>query len=276
MNSKRIQFRESEIHYQVAGNGKPVMLLHGFAEDGRIWKQMAARLAETYTVIVPDIPGSGQSGMLADEHAGMDGYAEAINAVLLAEKIEKVVIIGHSMGGYIALAFAEKYPEKLNALGLFHSSAYADDAAKVETRQKAIEFIKQNGAAAFLKTSIPGLFADTEKSKQHIDILLGQGKTFTDAALMQYYESMIARPDRTAVLKQLDKPIFFLMGEHDKAVPFQHSLEQSHIPSLAHIHILRNSAHMGMLEESADSFDAVAHFLQTVYVLIIKADSIFE
>ena len=108
MNSKKIRLREIEIHYRVAGNGQPVMLLHGFAEDGRIWDQMASHLSETYTVIAPDIPGSGQSGMLADEHAGMNGYAEAIHAIFVAEKIEKAVMIGHSMGGYIGLGFAEK------------------------------------------------------------------------------------------------------------------------------------------------------------------------
>jgi len=83
------------------------------------------------------------------------------------------------MGGYISLAFAEKYKNKLTGLGLFHSSAYADDATKIETRRKGIEFIKTNGPLAFLKTSIPGLFADTEKSKAEINLLIDRAKTFS-------------------------------------------------------------------------------------------------
>jgi pimeloyl-ACP methyl ester carboxylesterase len=266
MSTKTFSFFNSQVSYRVRGKGAPVMLLHGFAEDGSIWDELADKLSARYRLIIPDIPGSGSSTLLSNDQAGMEGYADAMHALLEKESIEQCSIIGHSMGGYIALAFAEKYPAKLNALGLFHSSAYADDAAKIETRQKAIGFIEQNGAAAFLKTSIPGLFADAEKSNAEIAILLEKGKTFSSEALIQYYESMMARPDRTYLLKTLGVPILFIMGQHDKAVPFEHSLQQSHLPKQAHIHILRQSAHMGMLEEREKSFEVSAHFLQTVYV----------
>lgn len=266
MESKNCIFFDRRISYRVVGSGKPVLLLHGFAEDGNIWNGLAEKLSGDHQLIIPDIPGSGDSALLDDANAGITGYADAVNAILEKENISSCIFIGHSMGGYIALAFAEKYPGKIEALGLFHSSAYADDAAKIETRKKGIEFIKQNGAAAFLKTSIPGLFADAEKSKPFIDKLIEKGKAFTNQALIQYYESMIARPDRTSVVRNIHKPVLFVMGQHDKAVPFEHSLQQSHLPAISHIHILRHSAHMGMLEEKDRSFNILAHFLHAVYV----------
>jgi pimeloyl-ACP methyl ester carboxylesterase len=266
MQTKSFSFANTQISYTLRGEGEPVLLLHGFAEDSRIWDGLATSLSKEFRVITPDIPGSGQSGLLDDKDAGMTGYAAVLNALLETENITACTLIGHSMGGYIALAFAEEFPQKLKALGLFHSSAYADDAAKIETRKKGIGFIKENGAAAFLKTSIPGLFADAENSKNDIEDLIAKGRDFTNKALVQYYESMIDRPDRTAVLKNLDIPILFLMGQHDKAVPFEHSLQQSHLPNISHIHILRNAAHMGMLEQPEESFADLAHFLHAVYV----------
>jgi pimeloyl-ACP methyl ester carboxylesterase len=156
------------------------------------------------------------------------------------------------MGGYITLAFAEKYPEYLNSFGLFHSSAFPDTEEKKETRKKAIEFIQKKGGYAFLKTSIPGLFTN-EYNTSHpdkVNALIDDAKKFTDEALVQYYEAMIARPDRTTVLKTFKHPILFLIGEHDLAVPLQASLQQCYLPAQSHVKILKHSAHMGMWEET--------------------------
>jgi pimeloyl-ACP methyl ester carboxylesterase len=266
MQKKQLVYNNARLHYSIMGKGKPVVLLHGFAEDSSIWDELAAALSKNYQLIIPDIAGSGESEMLAGENIGMQDYADSIHAILTKENIEQCTMIGHSMGGYITLAYAEKYTSMLHAFGLFHSSAYADDKAKKETRKKAIEFIHQNGSDAFLKTSIPGLFMNAEKSKEAIDRLIENGKQFKPAALIQYYEAMIARPDRTHVLKSFPSQVLFMLGTHDKAVPFEQGLEQSHLPHLASIFILRNSAHMGMLEEPENSLLNFTHFLQGIYV----------
>lgn len=266
MQTKNIQYKNSLFSYSASGKGNTVVLLHGFAEDSRIWDEIAQQLLPGYQLIIPDIPGSGQSTLLDGEKISITDYADAVAAILEKENISQCTMTGHSMGGYITLAFAKKYPEKIQAIGLFHSSAYADDEAKKETRRKAIRVIEEKGAMAFLKTSIPGLFASEEKSRADIDLLLERAKEFTPGALVQYYEAMIARPDTTDVLKNTQKPVLFVMGEHDKAVPFQHSLQQSYLPAISHINILRNSAHMGMLEEKEKSFAILADFLQAVYV----------
>lgn len=266
MTKKQLLYNNSTLHYSVGGQGKTVVLLHGFAEDSSIWEDFTLKLSAHYNLIIPDIPGSGKSTLLQKDQVGLEDYAESIHFILAKENIENCCMIGHSMGGYITLAFAEKYPGMLDGIGLFHSSAYADDEQKKETRKKAIEFIKEKGSNAFLKTSIPGLFADDVKSKIAIEQLIEKGKQFSPEALIQYYYAMINRPDRTTILKTTLLPILFIMGEQDKAVPFEHSLQQSYLPSESHIHILRNSAHMGMLEEKNKSFNSLAHFLHSVYV----------
>ena len=260
MKEKNIIYRQTQIVYKTTGTGSPVVLIHGFAEDSTIWDNQVDFLKDKYRLIIPDLPGSGKSELITNNDTSLEDYAAIIKQILDKEKIETCIMIGHSMGGYITLAFAEKYNTSLNAFGLFHSSAYADDELKIETRKKAIDFINKNGTEPFLKTSIPGLFYDTGNSGI-INALLEKGKTFLSESLVQYYQAMIGRPDRTAVLMNTSLPVLFIMGEHDNAVPIKHSLEQCHMPKKAHIYILRNSAHMGMLEETKKTNEILAKFL---------------
>ena len=257
---KVIQFRGSEISYTIIGQGKPVLLLHGFAEDSSIWMQLIEGLLNDYQFIMPDLPGSGKSDMLTGTISLTD-YADCIHAIIDEEKFESVIMIGHSMGGYVMLAFAEKYAGSLVSAGLFHSSAYPDDIEKISMRNKAIAFIKEKGASVFLKTSIPLLFKDADLSRQSISRLMEKGNNFTGEALIQYYEAMIRRPDRTHILKQLHIPFLFIIGEHDKAVPFQDSLQQAQLPPVSYVYILRYSGHMGMFEETEKCIKIISDFL---------------
>jgi pimeloyl-ACP methyl ester carboxylesterase len=263
-NNKTLQYKNAAIHYRVSGKGAPVFLVHGFAEDGTIWEDLANTLEDNYTVIIPQLPGSGPSELLPGK-ASIDDYADVIHDIFIQENIEKAVLIGHSMGGYISLAFAEKYPDKLTALGLFHSSAFADDEEKIATRRKAIGVMNEKGAMIFLKTAIPGLFYDKEKSSADIEALFEKGKQFSAEALVQYYEAMIARPDRTAVLKNLEVPLLLILGKYDPAVPLEQGLKQTHMAGTTHVHILKESAHMGMLEEKALSANILIKFLHSLY-----------
>jgi pimeloyl-ACP methyl ester carboxylesterase len=264
MDTKSISYRDSPIAYSVVGHGSPVILIHGFAEDSTLWKYQEALLSQHYQLIIPDLPGSGHSPFIAN--ADIETYSEIIKIIIETEivKTNTVTIIGHSMGGYVALAFAEKYPERLNAVGLFHSSAFADTEEKKGARKRSIEFINTNGANVFLKTSIPGLFADkfTHEHSSEIEALIEQSNYFTKEALVQYYEAMIARPDRTAILKEFAHPVLFIIGEHDKAVPMPISLQQAYLPKEAHIHILHDSGHMGMWEENEKANSILLEFIK--------------
>jgi pimeloyl-ACP methyl ester carboxylesterase len=263
MELKTFTYQSSKIFYRTAGKGKPVVLLHGFAEDGDVWKNQIEFLKHHCYLIIPDLPGSGQSEMIND--ISIEGMAEVVNALVEKEKVEPCCLAGHSMGGYISLAFAEKYPKMLASFSLVHSSAFADSEEKKANRLKSIEFVKKNGAFEFLKAVITDLFTETwAANNQHIiDAQIEKSKDFTDEAIIAYYQAMINRPDRTSVLKNFNKPILFVIGEHDKAIPFEQSMQQCYLPDQSHIHILRNTAHMGMLEEADKVNEALFNFVNT-------------
>lgn len=259
--TKELLYQNKKIHYRINGNGNPVILIHGFGEDGEIWNHQVDHLKNKFQLIVPDLPGSGKSEMIDD--MSIEGMAEVIHAIIHEEDIDVCPIIGHSMGGYITLALMEQYWNHVSGFGLFHSSSFADNDEKKATRQKAIEFIQQNGAYEFLKTAIPNLFSDESKKslKSTIDGLIEKGNNFLPQSLVSYYEAMINRPDRTELLKKATVPVLFVMGKYDKAVPMEDSLKQSHLPEKSYIHILQNAGHMGMMEEKDQSNQILEEFL---------------
>jgi pimeloyl-ACP methyl ester carboxylesterase len=262
MQEKELDYRGKKIVYRTAGEGPVVVLLHGFGEDGTIWKDQF-ELFPRHQLLIPDLPGSGRSEAIED--MSMDGLADAVKAVIDAEAGTGscIFLIGHSMGGYVTLAFAEKYPERLRSFGLFHSTAFADSEEKKETRRKGIRFIREHGAAEFLKTSIPNLYAPQtrDQHKGWIDEHLRTTRNFSADSLVSYYEAMIQRPDRTRVLKDSPVPVLFVLGRHDGAVPLPDGLKQGHLPQITYIHILENSGHMGMREEVNKANEILSQFV---------------
>ncbi len=262
---KKIQVQGKKIVYQVTGNGKPVLLIHGFGEKADVWNNHVEFLKDKFQLIIPDLPGSGRSEMIDD--MSMEGMAEVIKIILETENPpsegREACIIGHSMGGYITLAFVEKYPELVSAFGLFHSSAFADSEEKKATRRKGIEFINQHGAFEFLKTATPNLFSPNTKetNPKLIDGQIAGLDNFSPIALVSYYNAMMMRPDRTEVLRNTTVPVLFIMGKYDVAVPVEDGLKQCHLPENSYIHILQESGHMGMLEEPGKSNQILEKFL---------------
>ncbi len=248
---KNFTFKNTRIYYRVSGEGHAVVLLHGFAESGNIWEAQMSFLATYCMVIVPDLPGTGKSGLLKQEEpVEITDYADCIYALLQHEQINSCIMLGHSMGGYITYAFARDHAELLKGFGFVHSTAFADNDEKRANRQKSLDSIRQYGPQAFLKASIPGLFAGRFQ-KRHPDVvntLIEAGKTFSADALTQYTTAMMNRPDRTEVLKSSEVPVLFILGTEDVAAPLNDVLQQVHLPAVSYIHILRDVGHMSMLE----------------------------
>ena len=258
---KTFLYQEKKIVYRSIGTGKPVMLVHGFGEDGNVWNNQIAFLKDNWHLLIPDLPGSGKSELIRD--MSMEGMAEVLHSIIHEESIDQCTVIGHSMGGYVVLALVENYWNHVNAFGLFHSTAYADSDEKKEVRKKGIEFIKEHGAFEFLKTSTPNLFSPNSKEqnasliKEFINGLYG----FSGEALIAYYQAMMQRPDRTNVLKETKKPVLIIAGEYDNAVPLADILKQCHLPEMSDFHILKKSGHLGMLEEAETSNRILEEFL---------------
>ena len=271
---KNFIYHDAIISYRVEGKGQPVVLVHGFAEDSHIWDQQVLFLKEHCLLIMPDLPGSGKSSILGPKsevsqpeffrennstpgsgpqtpnYISIEDYADCIHALLQEEEISSCTMLGHSMGGYITLAFAEKFPSLLNGFGLIHSTARADSKEKKENRERGIRLMTQYGAHSFLKTTIPNLFGAVFKREQYakVDLLINAAAHFTKEALQQYYRAMILRPDRTAVLQSNPLPVLFVIGTEDMAVPLEEILQQTPLPDKSYIHVLQDVGHMSMWE----------------------------
>jgi pimeloyl-ACP methyl ester carboxylesterase len=235
---------------------KTVVLLHGFGEDSTIWNDYASVLAKDYNVILPDYSRLTHLKTIEE-------YADFVHEKIQEQEIEKCAIIGHSMGGYIALAFAEKYPQKLSGFGLFHSTSFADSEEKKEARTKNIEFIQKHGSALFIRTSTPNLYAEEfakwnpELIENHIEI----ASQFSPEALIAGMQAMRDRPDRRSVLKALKVSVMFIIGEKDKSVSPADAKSQIMMPKFFSSSILDNVAHMGMIEERDHCLAFLERFL---------------
>jgi pimeloyl-ACP methyl ester carboxylesterase len=235
---------------------KTVVLLHGFGEDSTIWHDYASVLETDYTVILPDYARKSDLKTI-------DAYADFVHGIIQENQVEKCAIIGHSMGGYVALAFAEKYPTMVSGLGLFHSTSFADSDEKKEARTKNIEFIQKHGSALFIRASTPNLYAEEfvkrnpELIENHIEI----ASQIPPEALMAGMQAMRDRPDRRSVLKALRCSVMFIIGEKDKSVSPADAKSQIMIPKFFSSSILDNVAHMGMIEERDHCLAFLERFL---------------
>jgi len=267
MTEKSVNISGQKISYRVAGEGPRVMLVHGFAEDQDVWRYQAPLIASKYRLIIPDLPGSGNSGRIPE--ISMESMAEVLRQILATEtndEYKAATMVGHSMGGYITLAFADKHPELLDGFGLFHSTAFPDTEEKKATRRKSIEFIQKHGTAEFIRQSTPNLFTENFRNNQGTQVadLIERNSHFDPQSLIAYYRAMIERPERINTLKAFLRPILFIIGQQDKAVPYEDSLKQCYLPRMAAVHILESSAHMGMWEEQEKSSQALLSFLEWV------------
>ncbi|CAN5468170.1 alpha/beta hydrolase [soil metagenome] len=266
---KSFHYKNAEIVYKAEGKGMPVFLLHGFGEDATVWNKQTSFLKDHCRLLIPDLPGSGLSAFDTNntgDSESIEYYADVIDALLEYENIESCIMLGHSMGGYITLAFAEKYPNRLKGFGLIHASAFADGEEKKQNRLKGIAMMEAYGAYAFLKNTTPNLFAAKFKTIHpgNVEALIEKGRSFSTSVLQQYYKAMMNRPDRTQVLKESSIPVLFILGSDDVAAPMKDVLKQTHLPKISFIHILEDTGHMGMWEDAEKLNNAILEFIKGI------------
>lgn len=257
---------DSLLNYAIDGDGVPVVLVHGFGEDSRIWDNQVAFLRQHCKVMTPDLPGSGQSSGLPVSDVKMGDYATLLCDWLKTERIEQCILLGHSMGGYITLAFADLFPNMLKGFGLVHSTAFADSDEKKANRLQGIKMMEEHGAYSFLKNTTPNLFSKAFKAahSEEINNLIEKGKQFKKEDLISYYKSMMNREDLTSVLKNASVPVLFIIGTEDVAAPLNDLLQQVHLPKQATIHIMENVGHMSMMEQPDKLNEYLLDFIKSV------------
>lgn len=250
------------INYKLIGVGQTIVLLHGFMEDLNMWDTIALSLSKEYQVLLIDLPGHGKSDMLADVHT-MDLMADLIHEILSFEKIEKSVLIGHSMGGYVTLAFADKYKNSLSGFGLFHSHSLADDEKAKRNRERTIKIIEDD-KGAFIHQFIPSLYApdNRERLKEEIDHQISLANKMNPKGITAALAGMKLRPMRLDVIVFSEVPILFILGKQDSRNPLEKVMAQAATANTAQINILGNSGHMGWQEETDKSISAIKGFMK--------------
>lgn len=262
----QISFFGKKVAFRIQGDGNaiPVVLLHGFCEDSRIWEEWLTLLPSNRKYILIDLPGFGTSEL--PSNLTIEGMASAVEAVVDHLQLDRYILVGHSMGGYVALALAEVGYQRMEGLCLFHSQPFADTEEKKEARLKSAEFIKNNGHILYVRQMIPGLFAyDYSKGYQsEVNAMIHHATAFSELAILAALEAMRTRADRSAVLAGLKIPVQFIVGKQDVAVPFETSMRQVHLPEIADIQLFPTVGHMGMFEAAQATARAFRNFLQFI------------
>ncbi len=246
------------------GKGKNVVFLHGFCESKEIWSELAEGLKDNYRIIALDLPGFGDNGYNEHDTSSIENMAKAVHDSLVLLKVDTCVLIGHSLGGYVALALAKLYPKLVQGLGLFHSTAFADSEEKKEARNKTARYLLEYGVKSFIEPFVPALFYSRRRKElaSSIEQVIQIGLKTPQETIVAVTYAMRDRESQIELLKQLEVPVLFIIGKEDTAVTLDKSLEQCHLPKQSLCLFLEETGHQGMFERPQESLAAIKGFLQ--------------
>lgn len=223
---KQILYKNTNISYSDTGKGTTIVLLHGFLENKNMWQKFVSEFSTKYRVITIDLLGHGDTECLGYIHL-MEDNADAVHEVLSKLRIRKAIFVGHSMGGYIALAFAELYPESIKGLVLLNSTSKADSEERKANRDRAIVAVKQN-YANFIRMSIANLFSEDNREKlvEAIEKVKIEALKTPLQGIVASLEGMKIRKDREVLLHTTNYPKLLILGEQDPVLNFEETKEQ--------------------------------------------------
>jgi pimeloyl-ACP methyl ester carboxylesterase len=239
-----------------------LVFLHGFLESPAIWPDFLGNYFADYQVLTPALPGYAATDPPSDY--SLEAAAEAVRTALAAAGVGQAVLVGHSMGGYVALAFAEKYPGLVAGLGLFHSSALPDSEEDRERRARTRTFMEEHGMAAFADEFIQPQLSPTHRESltHHVTLLQGLAAAVPLAVALGSLQAMEQRPDRRAVLEKATYPVLFIAGKDDRAVPPEKTHEESLLPDYCTVVWLAGVGHLGFIERPSDTRRAIRQLVE--------------
>ncbi len=258
-----IDFKGIELSYIKEGEGDSLIFLHGYLEAKEVWREFSPRFTDKYSVICIDFPGHGASGLFGRVHEMAD-LASVVNTVMLHENIDQTVLIGHSMGGYVTLSFAEMFPEKLLGYCLFHSSCFADDEEKKLNRDREISLIRCGKKTQIIRTNIPKCFADSniEPMDAKVQELKKIALKASDDGIVALIRGMKNRKDHTETLRRTTPLIIW--GEGDNYIPEEVFKKLIDISPEASALVLKNSGHIGFIEEPDLTYFELLNYLNSL------------
>ncbi len=260
---QELEFKGKKIRYHIQGAGEPVFLIHGYLESLEIWDGFARELAKDHQVIRMDLPGHGSSEVLGDTHS-MDLLAEAARTVLDRANIQQCTMFGHSLGGYVTLAFADLYPTRLKGFSLFHSHPFADSEQVRRKRQNEIELVQQGKAEEIFKVNVPKLFADDnlDSMSPQVEWVGKLARKTPGEGIIANLKGMMQRPDRSGLVRNTNKPFLQIAGRKDKYIDYDTVIPKIELPRNGKLLTLENSGHLGFVEEKQRALQGVKNFIQ--------------
>ncbi|UWY28989.1 alpha/beta hydrolase [Flavobacterium sp. TR2] len=257
---KTILYKNTKISYSDSGTGNAIVLLHGFLENKKMWTEYVDLFSEKYRIVTIDLLGHGQSEPLGYVHE-MEENANAVNEVLKNLKIEKATIVGHSMGGYVGLAFAELYPDKIQKLVLLNSTSKEDSPERKTNRTRAIKAVKQN-YVSFVSLAIANLFSENNRTRlaEEIENVKTEALKTPLQGIIASQEGMKIRKDREWLLKENRFPVLLILGKKDPVLNYEESLSQ--IEDTTAELVSFEDGHMSQIENKEELKTVLLHFFE--------------
>ncbi len=257
-----IKILGAKVRYADVGKGRVVVLLHGFVENLEVWfgNKFAQDLAKHYRVIAIDLPGHGKSECIGYVHR-MERLADVVKGLMDELGLRRYAMVGHSMGGYVALAFAEKYPDNLSGFCLFHSTTTPDSAAKKIERERAIRLVKK-APTKYTNALIENLFAvaNVRYFKSEITWLKRMAAKTKPQGIIACLEGMKIRKNRESILRNSTVPVLFMAGARDNVIPLEVSEKQKDLAKDQRYVALEKCGHMGFLEQKETALKKLKAF----------------
>ncbi|MDX5422876.1 MAG: alpha/beta hydrolase [Hymenobacteraceae bacterium] len=252
--------------YTDHGSGDTLVFLHGFCESKQVWAEFTKPLQQKFRILALDLPGFGDNTQNIGSYS-MESMADYVKHKLEELNVRRCILVGHSMGGYVSMAFAKKYSNMLQGLCLFHSSALPDTDEKKENRNKTIDYVERHGVNNFINPFVEPLFFRENRDwlSQEIEMMKEIGRATPQESVVGALAAMRDRPDRTGVLKKAAFPVLFIFGKDDGAVPLDKALEQCHLPGNSMVYFLEKTGHMGMFERTYETRKAIEKFAETIF-----------
>lgn len=257
---KVLFYKNTAVNFADNGKGAAVVLLHGFLENQSMWNDFIPELSKRNRVITIDLLGHGATECLGYVHS-MEDQADMVHHVLMDLNIRKAILIGHSMGGYVALAFAELFPEYMKGLVLMNSTARADSAERKANRDRAIKAVKKD-YTAFVRLSIANLFSEENRSKMtdEIERVKLEALQTPLQGIIAALEGMKGRKDREVLLHQTSFPKMLILGRKDGVLQYDENVTQIEGTNVQLISL--PDGHMSHLENKSEVLTVIADFIK--------------
>jgi pimeloyl-ACP methyl ester carboxylesterase len=260
-----LSYKGGRIHYSDRGEGTTIILLHGYLESLEVWNGFADKLANGYRVVAIDLLGHGLSDVYGEIHT-MEFMASVVNEVLISLCIDKAFMLGHSLGGYVTLAFVELFPDRLSGYCLFHSQPFDDLPAAIEKRKREIGIVKKGKKNLMYPDNVIKMFASSnlEKFAGHLDKLKTIASEIPGEGIIAMLKGMMIRPSRLAIMEEGRVPCLWILGSMDNYIPCDIIRSKVKLSSDTSVVVLKNSGHLGFIEEEDLSVKIISDFVSNL------------